>query len=186
MRGVFFTELLDLVEARHGVLGVERVREAALAPRARAYTAAGSYDYDELERLIAAAAAALAMTANALKTELGAVMMRRLMHDMPFALNGCDDALAAAGRIAELAPQWFRSTHDDEQAPSLVFSRLSDEVVAVDYRSRYPFADVAEGSLRALAALFAEPVDLVRQNAEGPPGCGARFVLRRRAPAPVA
>ncbi|HET7798651.1 MAG TPA: heme NO-binding domain-containing protein, partial [Nevskia sp.] len=54
MKGMMFTEFLDMVEARHGLAMKDALIEQAALPNAGAYTSVGSYDHRELLRLAAA------------------------------------------------------------------------------------------------------------------------------------
>jgi hypothetical protein len=52
MKGVVFTEFLEMVEGRFGLAMADRIIEAAQLPSSGAYTAVGTYDYTEMVHLV--------------------------------------------------------------------------------------------------------------------------------------
>ena len=52
MKGIVFTEFLDMVEARFTPEVADRMITAAAVPSSGAYTAVGTYDYHEIIQLV--------------------------------------------------------------------------------------------------------------------------------------
>ena len=54
MKGVVFTEFVEMVEARFGLPMLDRIIEAAQLPSGGAYSAVGTYDHGEMVQLVGA------------------------------------------------------------------------------------------------------------------------------------
>ncbi|MGH7856391.1 MAG: heme NO-binding domain-containing protein, partial [Candidatus Binatia bacterium] len=52
MKGIVFTEFLEMVEERFSPEIADRIIQASNLPSGGAYTAVGTYDYNELLRLV--------------------------------------------------------------------------------------------------------------------------------------
>jgi len=52
MKGIVFTEFLDLVEDKFGLMMVDDIINASELPSGGAYTAIGTYDFGEMHQLI--------------------------------------------------------------------------------------------------------------------------------------
>lgn len=179
MKGIMFTEFLDMVEARHGLATMHRVIAAAGLPNAGAYTSVGSYDHAELLRL----AAALAAETGASEAEL-----MRDFADTVFALfarrhgalmahsAGCFDFL---GSIDSYIHVEVRKLYPDAELPVFRYPERDARRLVMEYRSPRPMAAFAEGLVRAAIRHFGEPLRLEVEDLAAGHGTAARFTLTR-------
>ena len=56
MKGVVFTQFVDFVEQKHGLEVVDEMMSAADLPSGGAYTSVGTYDHQELVKMVVALA----------------------------------------------------------------------------------------------------------------------------------
>lgn len=183
MKGMVFTEFLELVEDRMGGLAmVDRIIMDAKLPNDGAYTAVGTYDHGELVRLVVALSAATATPVPDLLRMFGEHLFQRFSLAYPdfFArVNGAFDFLH---RIENVIHVEVRKLYPDAELPSFAYEEPAAGELVLFYSSPRGFGDLAEGLLHGCIAHFQEPIQLIRTDL--PPVGGnqqIRFHLRREA-----
>ena len=83
MKGIVFTEFLEMVEQRFGLEMVDRIIDAAALDNDGAYTAVGTYPCRELLQLVGALAAATATPAPKLVRAFGHHLFGRFREAYP-------------------------------------------------------------------------------------------------------
>lgn len=179
MKGMMFTEFLDMVEARHGLAIKDQVIGAAALPNDGAYTSIGSYDHRELLRLAGA-------TAQLTDTPLPALMAA--FADSVFALflrryrPMIDDARGCFGFLEGIDAHIHvevRKLYPDAELPSFVYPGRTPDRLVMDYASPRPMAVFAEGLIRAAIRHYGEPITLTVEDRSCGAGTAARFTLVR-------
>lgn len=83
MKGMVFTEFLEMVEGEHGLGMLDRIIRAALLPNGGAYTAVGRYDHGELLRLVTALSEATGSSVSELARQYGEHLFGRFAAGYP-------------------------------------------------------------------------------------------------------
>lgn len=166
MKGVVFTELLDMVDDRFGPEVTERVLEACNLDSGGAYTAVGTYDHAEILQLVGALAHETGIEGRALVRAFGKHLFHRLVEFYPAAVTGQTDPLAFAKTIQSHIHVEVRKLYPDAELPEIGWLEISETEVEVTYRSTRPFADLCLGLLEGSIEFFGLPTDIIADQSD--------------------
>lgn len=164
MKGIVFTEFLEMVEQRFGLDVADRVIEAAQLPNDGAYTAVGTYDHAELLRLVGAVSEATATPAPSLVQAFGRHLFARFHEGYPALFAGVESAFAFLQGVERYIHVEVRKLYPDAELPGFSYETPSADRMVMLYQSRRPFADLADGLIQGCIAHFGEPIRIVRED----------------------
>lgn len=183
MKGMIFTEFLEMLEEQHGLALKHQVIRDSRVADGGAYTSVGNYSHADLVALVSALETATGRPAHALLSMFGerlfAYFVRNYAHFFRSAA-GCFEFLS---RVEDYYIHVeVRKLYSDAQLP--VFRTLHHESgrLIMEYQSPRPLAAFAEGLIRASIAHFKEPIALTVEDLSSGQGTSARFTLEREAP----
>jgi len=182
MKGVVFTEFIEMVEDRFGPETADRIIEEARLASGGAYTAVGTYDYREFVALTAALSSATGQPGPDLVSEFGRHLFARFAVAFPQFFEEVEDALSFLTLIEDHIHVEVRKLYPDAELPRFDWTRHGKDRIDMVYRSPRPFEDFAHGLLVGCAEHFGEEHEISREAA----GSGAvRFRVTRKAPSPA-
>lgn len=174
MRGLIYTEFMELVEAR---FGAEVVDEIILRAGVEgAYTSVGAYPHGEMIRLITALSTVTGAPAGALSVAYGEHLLKTFvrLHPQYFGqVSGAFELLESVDTVIHREVEML----DREARPPRVGCVRAPDGLRLTYRSHRPFADVAEGLIRGTIQHFSENIHLHRGPVEA--DGSVTFELRR-------
>ena len=163
MKGMVFTEFLEMVENTFSMDMVDDIIEEANPPSGGAYTAVGTYDHQELVAMVVALSKrtdiAVPDLIKAFGTHLFSVFSKnysQFFEHIPDAftfLSGIEDVIHA--QVVKLYP--------DADLPRFDCQREGD-VLYMTYHSLRHFADLAEGLILGCGTYFGESLTLGREE----------------------
>ncbi|MCA9260207.1 MAG: heme NO-binding domain-containing protein [Planctomycetales bacterium] len=177
MKGVIFREFIELVELKFGVLTLDNVLQATPLASGGAYTSVGTYDASEMVALVGELSRQTDLPADQLCVAFGEYLFERLYESYEDLVSSCEtayDLLSALDGIIHVAVQ---RVYPDAECPSVRAQRVEGGGMVVTYRSKRPFADVAEGLIRGCASHYGESLELRREDLGAEQGCSARFEI---------
>lgn len=180
MKGIVFTEFLDMVEARFGADTVERIIEEAALPSGAAYTTVGTYDHRELLQLVGRLSAATGLPVPALVRTFGRHLFGRFTHAYPHFFSEAESAFDFLGKVDTYIHVEVRKLYPDAELPRFDYAYPGPDRMEMVYRSRCPFSDLAEGLILGCIEHFGQPIELVRTNLDGNGAATVRFSLTRQ------
>lgn len=179
MKGVVFTEFLDYVGATAGPDIVDDILDDCAFEHDGAYTAVGTYPYQEMISLVVA-------------------LSKRSGAQVPEVLSGFGRHLS--GRFATLYPSFFENKrclfdflesvndhihvevhklYPDAELPAFRTHLRSETCLDLDYRSCRPLASLAEGLILGASDYFHEPIAVAQERHEEGEDAFVRFSIRR-------
>jgi len=178
MKGIVFTEFLDMVETTWSLDMVDKLIEKAGV--AGAYTAVGTYPHGEMVALVRALSAETDTPVPDLIRSFGGHLFSRFALAYPRFFQGVADGFTFLAGIEDVIHAEVRKLYPDAQLPSFEIQRLPDGL-AMAYFSEHPFSDLAHGLIEGCLRHFGEQASVERRPP--PPGSGAQvvFVIRRMA-----
>lgn len=184
MKGIVFTEFIDMVEDRFSPEVADRMIQAAELPGAGAYTAVGTYPHTELMRMVAALARELGTPAPALVGAFGGHLAGRFARAFPQFFAQQPDLFGFLASIDSHIHVEVRKLYPDAELPSFAVEHRDAQRMALRYRSPRCLQDLAAGLIAGCAAHYGEQVT-VRHEALAD-GSTTRFVIERSAVAAAA
>ncbi|MCA9174595.1 MAG: heme NO-binding domain-containing protein [Planctomycetales bacterium] len=180
MKGVVFTEFLELVETEFGLDVADRILSSSDLSTGGAYTTVGTYDHRELIQLVGRLSDETELPASALVEAFGEHLCRCFVASFPELFAGADNAFDFLASVEGIIHSEVRKLYPDAELPTFEYGQSAPGKMEMTYRSTRPFADLAEGLIHASIAHFGGEIDVVREDLEARDGTAARFCLTVR------
>jgi len=179
MKGIVFTEFLEMVEDRFSPSIADRIIQLSDLRSGGAYTAVGTYDHHELLRLVTNLSRETGTPVPDLVRAFGQYLFGRFFVTYPQFFEGIEHAFDFLKNIERYVHVEVRKLYPDAELPRFECSSPAPGTLTMTYRSTRPFADFAEGLIGGCIEHFREPIDVRREDlSDG--GTSARFVLTHR------
>jgi Haem-NO-binding len=179
MKGMIFTELLEMIEDQFSSELADRVIEACELPSGGAYTAVGTYDYHEMVQLVTQLSQETGIAVADLLQSFGQHLFGRFVATYPHFFADMHSAFAFLESIERYIHVEVRKLYPNAELPHFTCTAQLGQLTMV-YQSPRAFADLAEGLIRGCAAHFGEQIELQRDDLSGGQGTCVRFVLTQR------
>ena len=172
MKGIVFTEFVDMVAARFSADMVDDIIEDAALPSGGAYTAVGTYDHAELVAMVAALSRRSGVPVPELVRAFGRHMFGRFHAGYPAFFEGISGALPFLAGIEDVIHAEVLKLYPDAQLPRFECTQLPNGLAMV-YRSPRHFDDLALGLIEGAVAHWGGGYAIAREPFED----GTRFTL---------
>jgi hypothetical protein len=177
MKGVIFTEFVELVEAKFGADVVDEVIEKAGV--SGVYTAVGDYPHIEMLALVKALSQVSGLDPAVLCQVFGGHLLATFLRQHSGFFSSCTDAFSLLESVDSVIHVEVAKLHPGARPPRIWCERdESGRGMRLHYRSHRPFSEVAAGLIEATIAHYGDPIDVIRLG-EQPDGT-VIFELRRR------
>lgn len=177
MKGIVFTEFLEMVEEKFSPEVADAVIEASALPSGGAYSAVGTYDHREIVTLVTELSKATSLPVPDLMRAFGEHLFGRFVDGYPQFFTGVPSAFAFLGSIEHHIHVEVRKLYPDAELPTFECSSTAPGRLELVYRSSRGFADLAEGLIRGCAAHFGESIAVEREDLSGGRNTHVRFNL---------
>jgi hypothetical protein len=179
MRGVVFTEFLDMVEARFGMDVVDRIIEGAETRTGGAYTSVGTYDHREMFALVGNLSTETGTPAPDLVRSFGEHLFLRFKAGYPAFFVEVPDALSFLSAVDGYIHIEVKKLYPDAELPGFTYERPDERTLVMHYRSPRGLADLAHGLIDGCIAYFGQPVSVAREDRSGGRGQDVVFTLTK-------
>jgi hypothetical protein len=179
MKGIVFTEFLEMVEERFSPALADRIIGAANLPSGGAYTAVGTYDHGEMWSLVIELGKATGTPVPRLMHAFGEHLFGRFTIACPGFFAGVSSAFEFLQGLETVIHSEVRKLYPDAELPRFDIAERSADRMVMVYRSSRHFADLAEGLLRGCGQHFGEQLQIAREDLPAEHGSAARFTLTR-------
>jgi len=174
MKGIVFTEFVDMVDARFSADMVDDIIDDAVLPSGGAYTAVGTYDHAELVALVSALSRRTGVAVPDLVRAFGRHLFGRFHAGYPRFFEGLTGAVPFLAGIEDVIHAEVLKLYPDAQLPRFECTVLPDGLAMV-YRSPRHFDDLALGLIEGAVAHWGGGYAIAREDV----GEGTRFTLTR-------
>ena len=177
MKGMVFTEFLDFAEDQFGLEEVDRMIAAAGSDGA--FTSIGTYDHQELVRMLVALSESKQIPIPDLLKQFGHHLFGYLAKSYPSVLGDADDGFTLLRRIDDHIHVEVRKLYPDSELPQFSYEMMDDGSMQLTYRSERGLADLAEGLLRGCFEHFGQSVEIRREDLSGGKCQHVQFLIRQ-------
>lgn len=179
MKGIVFTEFLEMVEDRFSPEVADRIIEASNLPSGGAYTAIGTYDHTEMTQLVTQLSVATGTTVPVLVHAFGQYLFGRFVALYPQFFEGVESAFPFLDKIDSYIHVEVLKLYPDAELPRFECDTSEPGRFTMIYRSTRGFADLAEGLIRGCIEHYGENITIQREDLSGGQGTCVRFVLTK-------
>jgi hypothetical protein len=180
VKGMVFTEFLEMVEDKFSPDMVDQIIEASDLPSGGVYTAIGSYSYEEMLQLVTELSKQTSIPVPDLVKAFGSHLFARFSVGHAHFFGGAKNSFDFLSGIEGYIHIEVRKLYPDAQLPTFnyeVDASQPDQMTMI-YRSQRPFADLAEGLIHGCIQHFHENITVSRVNLADD-GTSAKFILTR-------
>ncbi|WP_439113470.1 heme NO-binding domain-containing protein [Hydrogenophaga sp.] len=179
MKGVVFTEFLEMVEDRFSAEMVDDIIEDSELPSGGAYTAVGTYPHSEMVSMVVALSQRSGMAVRDLLLAFGQHLFGRFAHGYPAFFKGQTHAFDFLAGIELVIHAEVLKLYPDAQLPRFTVEEHTQQRLILVYNSPRHFEDLAEGLMRGCMAHFGEHAEISRSVLYENGVQRERFVLTR-------
>ena len=177
MKGVIFTEFLDMVEGRFSLRTLDTMLTQSRVRSAGAYTAVGTYDHRELHALVHQLSLLVGQAADVILEEFGRYLFAHLVARYPTLVKPYHDTFAVLANLGSL-----QSAPIPQPAPCPAHVRFTHQLLdGHSLRLRYDassgLAALAHGLLQGCAEFFGEQIRIERNDSSDGQTC---FLLTKQ------
>ncbi|MFM1887546.1 MAG: hypothetical protein RL026_2703 [Pseudomonadota bacterium] len=179
MKGVVFTEFLEMVEQRYSLDMVDDLLEEAAPASGGAYTAVGTYDHAEMAALVAALAVRTNTSVAELLRSFGRHLFSVFAAQYTQFFRGTGDALEFMAGIEDVIHAEVHKLYPDAELPRLPTEERGPDHLVLRYESSRHLEELAHGLIEGCVAHFRTALDIERSGGAGTSE-PVRFRLTRR------
>jgi hypothetical protein len=178
MKGIVFTEFLEMVEDKFSPETADKIIEASDLPSGGAYSSVGAYDHGEIVQLVVKLSEESGLAVPDLIRTFGEHLFGRFHEGYPHFFEGVDNAFDFLDSVEGHIHVEVLKLYPDAELPTLDTSFLGDNKMELIYRSARKFSDLAEGLIIGCAKHYGETLGVEREDLSGD-GSEVRFTLTR-------
>ncbi len=156
MKGIVFTEFLQMVESKHGYELVDFMLTQQGLKSGGIYTAVGTYDANEMFILISAYTARTNEKASKVLNDFGQHLFGVFREKYPKMINESGNAFAFLNSIEGYIHVEVRKIYPEAELPTFIVSRPDEKSLEMIYKSKRKMADLAYGLIVASLTHFGE------------------------------
>jgi hypothetical protein len=180
LKGIVFTEFLELVESAFSPDMADRIMANSHLPSGGAYTAVGTYDGAEMGQLVSALSAATQTPVGALLETFGRHLFGRFVALYPAFFEGCHSSFDFLPRVGDHIHFEVRKLYPDAELPTIKTAQPDPDTMDVTYMSPRCMAKLARGLIEGCIAHFQERMSITEADRSGGSGEAVTFTLRRQ------
>ena len=180
MKGIVFTEFIEMVEQKFSTSVANRLLDESDLPSGGAYTAVGTYDHQELVSMVVKLSEISGLPIPVLIKAFGIYLFGRFYALYPAFFEGVTSAPDFLTRVEDIIHVEVLKLYPDAELPHFEIACPDSNTVIMTYRSERHFGDLAEGLIEACIEHFGNPLSLARENLTEP-GQPVRFTIRKTA-----
>ena len=181
MKGIVFTEFLEMVENEFGLKITDDVITKSNVPSGGVYTSVGTYDHKELVAMVVQLSAETKVPVPALVRTFGRYLFGRFAKLFPQFFTDVDSAFEFLQNVESYIHPQVRKLYPDAELPRFDASRPAEDEMQLIYRSSRHFEDLAEGLIEGCIAHFGETIKITRASNGSASDPAVTFRLSRMA-----
>lgn len=179
MKGIIFTEFLEMVEEKFSPDVADKIIEASNLSTGGAYTSVGTYHHSELIEMVGHLSEESDIDVVPLVQAFGEHLFGRFVELYPEFFEGVDSCFSFLSLIENHVHVEVRKLYPDAELPTFATEQLEPKTLEMVYQSARPFAPVAEGLIKGCIAHYQEDIHLTTEDLSGGANTKVRFVLEK-------
>ncbi|MEZ9229877.1 heme NO-binding domain-containing protein [Vibrio amylolyticus] len=164
MKGIIFTEFMELVEREFGLEVLDSILDEA--EDSGVYTSVGSYDHKALVSLIIALSKKTNVSSEDLQQVFGRSVFLNLLKTLPntAALNRCSNSFQFIRHVEDYIHIEVKKLYPDAKPPSFEFISETKTKMVFDYKSARCLSHVCLGLVKGCSDYFNESIDIATET----------------------
>ena len=159
MKGIVFTELLEMIEAKFGYTTVDELLNETDLPSKGIYTVIGTYDHSEIITLVAKLSEKTNIPVTDLVYAFGRHLFIVFTKSYAHFFNQATDAFDFLGSVENYIHAGVIKLYPDAQLPHFEINRRTDKKLEMIYSSDRKMGDLAHGLIDECLAYYNETAE---------------------------
>ncbi|MCB0062945.1 MAG: heme NO-binding domain-containing protein [Caldilineaceae bacterium] len=185
MKGMIFTEFLEMVEETFSLEMIDKIIENAALPSGGAYTAVGTYHHSEMVQLVTNLSQETGIAIPTLLQSFGERLFQSFAVKYAHFLEHAPSAFDFLEQLESYVHAEVKKLYPEAELPSFECARCAEHEMTMLYRSHRSLGDVAHGLIIGCFRYFEEDVQIRREDASNGRGTMERFTLTATKKLPV-
>lgn len=178
MKGIVFSEFIDMVENRYSLEVADRIITSSQLESDGVYTSVGTYDHQELVELLQQLSQAVGEPVPDLLKAFGSYLFERFAQLYPAHFKGQDTAFDFLGTLEGKIHVEVKKLYPDAELPHFECTFPTTRSMVLIYRSKRSLGDLAEGLIYGCIRHFGQAIELNREDLPCDDGAHIRFTLK--------
>lgn len=179
MKGVVFTEFLEMVEQEFGMQMVNDLLESNDLPSGGVYSAVGTYDHKEMVSLVVDLSQRSGAALPDLLKAFGKYLFQTFTRSYASMFESAKDGFDFLQRVDQEVHVEVLKLYPDAELPSFVTERIDAQTLQMDYRSDRSMGALAHGLIEACGEHYNEGYEIEFQP-QTEDGKYVRFLITRQ------
>lgn len=179
MKGLVFTEFMEMVENTFSANMVDDIIEASDLPSGGAYTVVGTYPHSEIIALVQNLSKQTGISVPALIKAFGHYLFGRFLVLYPSFFVNTPDAFDFLDALEHHHQIEVHKLYPDAVFPTFKTIRESDQKLILIYHSERPFASLAEGLIEGCLEHYKVKAHIELVNCSSGQGTHVEFHITR-------
>jgi len=180
MKGIVFTEFLDMVEGAHGYEMVDELITKNDLPSGGIYTSIGTYDHREMVTLVTSLSQKTDTPVPSLLKSFGHYIFNTFEKGYPQFFDAATNAFDFLESIEQYIHVEVRKLYPDAELPRFETKRLSEDTLEMIYHSDRSMGDFALGLIEKTFERYKEAATISRENIVAN-ASQVRFIIQKTA-----
>ena len=164
MKGMVFTEFLQMVEDVFSANMVDDIIDETNPASGGAYTNVGTYDHQEIVNMVVALSQHTGIGVNDLIRSFGQHLFVRFVAGYPVFFEGITHAFDFLSGIENIIHAEVRKLYPDAELPRFETEHHDAKKLVLLYKSSRHFEDLAEGLILGCIAHFGQNISIQRET----------------------
>ncbi|BCN94255.1 guanylate cyclase [Thiomicrorhabdus immobilis] len=169
MKGIVFSEFIELVEDKFGFEMADEIIEKSNLPSGGAYTSVGTYDHHELIELVTHLSAETGISVEDLVRTFGEHLLVRFSEGYPMFFETVDNCFDFLDTIENKVHVEVQKLYPEAELPTFDSQIESEKRMTLIYSSKRPFSALAYGLIKGASTYYGEQIEIEMddQSSEG-------------------
>jgi hypothetical protein len=156
MKGIVFTEFVEMVEEKFGYEVMDSIFESLNLPSGGVYTSVGTYAHSEMVQLVTSLSQHTQIPISELLKAYGKHLLLVFTNSYPHFFVQSPNAFSLFEQIDKYIHVEVRKLYPDAELPKFEVNYISDNSLEMIYESDRKMADLAEGLIEATIEYYQE------------------------------
>lgn len=179
MKGIVFTEFMEMVESNFGYEMVEEIIEASDLPSGGIYTAVGTYEHNEMVQLVSQLSKKLDKPVPNLLNAYGQYLFNTFHANYTDFFTREQEAFSFLESIDKHIHVEVQKLYSDAQLPKFECKRIGEDTLEMVYSSKRKMSDFALGLIERTLVFYETPAKIEREFIEED-GSVVKFIIKKQ------
>ncbi len=179
MKGIVFTEFLEMVEEKFGYTMVDNLLSTTELPSEGVYTSVGTYQHTEMVSLVINLGEQTNIPINELLKVFGGYLFKTFTKTYSHFMTNAPDAFTFLASIHHYIHVEVQKLYPDAELPHFEIERPDESTLIMTYSSVRKMADLAYGLIEGCMEYYKENV-VISQTPLNEDGSITKFVITKK------